>query len=183
MRHGRREEGGRLAVDGLEVLLAAPPDLEGGPHLGHLALAQAAQRVGQQLGRLDAELGGDGGRAGQQVVAGHDGHQVAEATVHTLDISPDGCLVNDIVVVERGQVDELDGHATQEVVLGGVTLAPGGRGEGQERPQTLATCGDEVGCDIIEETVSGHDRGGEQGLQTLQSLLQAGQAEGLGGVH
>ena len=80
-------------------------------------------------------------------------------------------------------MDELDGHAAQEVVLGRVPLAARGRGEGQERPQTLATCGDEVGCYIIEETVSGHDRGGEEGLQTLQSLLQVGQAEGLGGVH
>ena len=68
-------------------------------------------------------LGGDGGRAGEQVVAGHDGHQVAEAAVDALDVAPDGRLVDDVVVVERGQVDELDRHAAQQVVLGGVALA------------------------------------------------------------
>ena len=179
----RRGERRRLAADGREVVLAAAVDLEGRAHLGHLSLAEAAQRVGQQRGDLGAEAGGDGGAAGQQVVAGDDGHQVAEAAVDALDVAPDGCLVDDVVVVERGQVDELDRHAAHQVVLGGVPAAAGGRGQGQQGPQALAAGGDQVGGDLVEEAVAGDDRGGEQGLQTLQSLLQAGQAEGLGRVH
>ena len=128
-------------------------------------------------------LGGDGGAAGQQVVAGDDGDQVAEAAVDALDVAADRRLVDDVVVVERGQVDELDRDGAHQVVLGGVAVAARGRGQGQEGPQTLPTCGDEVRGHLVEEAVAGDDGGGEQGLQTLQSLLQAGQAQGLGRVH
>ena len=62
-------------------------------------------------------------------------------------------------------------------------LAAGGRGQRQQGPQALAPGGDEVGRDLVEEAVTGDHRGGEQGLQTPQSLLQAGQAEGLCRVH
>ncbi len=115
----RRSERRRLAADRREVVLAAAPGLEGGAHLGHLALAQAAQRVGQQFGDVDAEAGGDGGAAGQQVVAGDDGHQVPETAVDALDVAPDGRLVDHVVVVERGQVDQLDRDPAHQVVLGG----------------------------------------------------------------
>ena len=101
-------QGGRLAGDGREVVLLGPVDLEGRTDLGDLALGRAAQGGGQQAGDLGAERGGDGRRAGQQVVAGHDGHQVAEPAVDALDVAPDGGLVDHVVVVERGQVDELD---------------------------------------------------------------------------
>ena len=178
-----RGERRRLAADGREVVLAAAGDLEGRAHLGHLALAQPAQRVGQQLGDVGAEAGGDGGAAGQQVVAGDDGDQVPETAVHALDVAPDRRLVDDVVVVERGQVDELHRHPAHQVVLGGVAAAPGGRGQRQQGPQPLAAGGDQVGRHLVEEAVTGDDRGGEQGFQSLQSLLQAGQAEGLGRVH
>ena len=62
-------------------------------------------------------------------------------------------------------------------------VAPGGRGQGQQGSEALAAGGDQVGGDLVQEVVTGHHRGGEQGLETLQSLLQAGQAEGLGRVH
>ena len=130
-----------------------------------------------------AEAGGDGGTAGQQVVAGDDGHQVPETAVDALDVAPDGRLVDDVVVVQRGQVDELDRDPAHQVVLGGVAAAAGGRGQGEQGPQPLAAGGDQVGRDLVEEAVAGHDRGGEQGFQSPQSLLQAGQAEGLGRVH
>ena len=103
-------EGRRLPGDGLEVLLLGPADLEGRADLGHLALAEPAEGGGQQPGDLGAQAGGDGRRAGEQVVAGHDGHQVAEAAVHALDVAADRRLVDDVVVVEGGQVDELDRH-------------------------------------------------------------------------
>ena len=130
-----------------------------------------------------AEAGGDGGTAGQQVVAGHDGDQVPETAVDALDVAPDRRLVDDVVVVQGGQVDELDRDRAHEVVLGGVAAAPGGRGQRQERPQPLAACGDEVGGHLVEEAVACDNRGGEQGFQSPQSLLEARQAEGLGRVH
>ena len=80
-------------------------------------------------------------------------------------------------------MDELHRHGAHQVVLGGVPVARGRRGQGQQGPQPLAARRDQVGGDLVEEAVAGHDRGGEQGLQTPQSLLQAGQAEGLGRVH
>ena len=132
----RRHQGGGLAGDGGEVVVLGALGAEGGPHLGHLALTQPAQGVGQQAGDLGAERGGDLGRAGQEEVAGHDGHEVAPAGVHALDVAPHGGLVHDVVVVERGQVDELDGHRPLQVVGGGRPRArrwptPGpGRGAG-----------------------------------------------------
>ena len=92
---------------------------EGGPHLGDLALAQQAQGVGQQAGDLGAERGGDLGRAGQEEVAGHDGDEVAPAGVDALHVAAHQGLVHDVVVVERGQVDELDRHRPLQVVGGG----------------------------------------------------------------
>ncbi len=88
-------------------------------HLGHLPLAELTQRGGQQGGDLGAEPGGDLGRSGQQEVAGHDGHQVPEPGVDALDIAADGRLVHDVVVVERGQVDQFDRHRPEEVLTGG----------------------------------------------------------------
>ena len=69
------------------------------------------------------------------------------------------------------------------LVLGGLAAAGGGGGQGEQRSQALAPGGDQVGRDLVEEAVPGDHGGGEQGLQTPQSLLQVGQAEGLGRVH
>ena len=132
MRHDVDIERGRLAGDGRRVVLVAAGDLEGGAHLGDLSLAEPGQRVGQQCGDLGAQAGRDGGRAGQQVVAGHDGHQISETAVDALDVAPDGGLVEHVVVVQRGQVDQLDRHRAQEFVLGGRPLPARGRGEGQQ---------------------------------------------------
>ena len=109
-----------LPAMAVEVFVLGPGDLEGGADLGDLPLAELAQRVGQEPGDLGAQTGGDLGRAGQQEVAGHDGHQVPEPAVDALDIAPDGGLVHDVVVVQRGQVDQLDGHPAEKVLLGGI---------------------------------------------------------------
>ena len=43
MRHRRGHQRGRLAGDGLEVVVLGPRQLEGGAHLGHLSLAEPAR--------------------------------------------------------------------------------------------------------------------------------------------
>ncbi len=183
MRHDVAVERGRLAADGRDVVLPAARGLEGRADLAHLSLAEPAQRVGQQRGDVGAESGGDGGAAGQEVVAGDDGDEIPETAVDTLDVAPDRCLVDDVVVVQGGEVDELHGHPAHQVVLRGVPVASRRRGQGEEGPQPLAPRRDQVGRDLIQEAVARHDRGREQGFQASQSLLHTGQAEGLGGVH
>ena len=118
--HQRR----RLAGDGLGVAVLAPAHLEGRVHLGHLTLAQLTEGGGQQGGDLGAQSGGDLGRSGQQEVAGHDGHQVAEPGVDALHVPTDGGLVHHVVVVEGGQMDQLDRHRPQEVLPGGRSRDP-----------------------------------------------------------
>ena len=179
----RRGERGGLAADGGEVVVAAAADLEGGAHLGHLALAQTTQGVGEQRGHLGAQARRDGGAARQEVVAGHDGHQIPEATVDALHVAPDRRLVDHVVVVQRGQVHELDRDGSHQVVLGGVALSRRGAGEREQRPEPLAAGRDQVGGHFVQEAVARDHRGGEQGLQTPQALLQAGEAQGLGRIH
>ena len=179
----RGHEGGRLAGDGPRVVVLAAPHLERGVHLGHLALAQLPQGGGQQAGDLGAQGGGDLGRAGQQEVAGHDGHEVAETGVDALHVAPHGGLVHDVVVVQRRQVDQLDGHRPEQVLPGG-DRGPGcGGGQGQDRPEPLAPGGQEVGGDLVEEAVAGDHGVHEQGLEALQLIFECGKPEEFDDVH
>ena len=143
MRHDVAVSAAVFPLMDADVVVAAAADLEGRADLGHLALAEAAERVGQQCGDLGAEAGGDGGAAGQEVVAGDDGHQVPETAVDALDVAPDRRLVDDVVVVERGQVDQFHRHPAHEVVLGCVPVArrspwpgPAGAGGACPRPRS-----------------------------------------------
>ncbi len=101
-----------------EVRVLGAVDVERGPQLDDLALAQPADRGGEQPGDLGAERRGDLRRLGQQEVAGEDGLEVAPAGVDALDGAPGDRLVDDVVVVERAEVDELDRHAAPHRVVG-----------------------------------------------------------------
>ena len=70
-------------------------------------VSQASVRA-MRLAAVGAEVGGDARRAGHQVVAGDDGDQVAVAGVHAVDVAADLGLVHDVVVVERGEVHQLE---------------------------------------------------------------------------
>ncbi len=126
----RGRERGRLPGDGPDVVLPGPGDLEGRADLGDLPLTEVGQRVGEERGDLDAQAGGDRGRAGQQVVAGHDGDQISETAVYALDVAADRGLVDHVVVIQRGQMDEFDRHRAHQLVVGCVTLPARGRGQG-----------------------------------------------------
>jgi len=166
-----------------EVVLLGAAGLEGGAHLGHLPLAQLAQSGGEQSGDLGAEPRCDGSRARQEVIARHNGDEVAEAAVHGLHVAADGGLVDDVVVVEGREVHQLDGDTTQEVLLGGRTAPAGRRRQGQHGPQALPAGRDQMGGDLVQEPVTGHDRGREQGLETEHVLLERGEAQSRQRIH
>ena len=56
-----------------------------------------------------AERSGDLGRSGKEEIAGHDRDEIAPARIHALDLAAHDGLVDHVVVVQRGLVDELDG--------------------------------------------------------------------------
>ncbi len=173
---GGHERGG-LARDGLGIVLSRSGKLEGRVHFRDLAPTQFTQGGGQQLGDLGPESCRDLSRTGEEEVTGHDGHQVAEARVDALDVATDGGLVDHVVVVQRGQMDELDGHGPEEVLSRGRTTTGRGRGQGQGRPQALAPGGQEVGGHLVEKNVPGQDRFDQKGLESLQFVLERGQPE------
>ena len=89
---------------------------------------------------------GDLRGSAEQEVARQDRPDVPPPAVDALDAPAGGRLVDDVVVVERADLHQLDGHATTHDVSvhrPGVS-GPAGRGrDGQQRPQALAAA-DEV---------------------------------------
>ena len=158
MRHAVPISAPVLSAMAAEVVLHAAVDPVDGADLGDLALAQAGERRGERRGDLGAERGGDLGRAGEQEVADDDGEQVAPAAVHADDVAPADRLVHDVVVVERGEVHELDRDAAEQGVLSR-RRSPSrvGRGERQRGAQALASRADEVGGDLVDERLTGKD--------------------------
>lgn len=97
-------------MDDPAVLLDAQIQLPGPLHLQHLAPAQVAGGFGCQLDETyviqpGQKLKGDG----EERVAADQGHPVTVDTAHRRQAAPVVGLVQDVVVDERGHVDELDG--------------------------------------------------------------------------
>jgi hypothetical protein len=176
-------EGGRFPGDGGEVMVFGALGAEGGPDLGHLTLTELTQGVGEEAGDLGAERGGDLGRPGQKEVPGHDGHEIAPAGVDALDRPPHGGLVHDVVVVERGQVDELHGHRSLQVVGLGLPAPAGGRRQGQAGTQAFAAGGDQVAGDLVQKGVARAHRPAELGFEAGQVAVHERERQERGGVH
>ena len=157
-----RHERTRLVGDRGEVGGFGAGAVEGRAHLAHLPGAEAPDGGGQEPGHLGAEGCGDLGRPGEQEVARQDGDQVAPAGIHAADPPPARGFVHHVVVVERPEMDELDGRGPHDHVgRGRRQIRPGGRGgggEGQCGAETLPTCTDEVTGHLREEGVVGLDR-------------------------
>ena len=62
-------------------------------------------------------------------------------------------------------MDQLDGHASQQGFSRGGAKSRRGRSEGQRRAEPLAAGVDEMGGDLVQESVSGDDALREQGLE------------------
>ena len=100
--------------------------------------------------------------------------------VHALH-APDGGLVHDVVVVQRGQVDQLHRHRPQEVVPAW-PAAGGRRGRGQHGRSRFPPAAIRWVVTSLERVPVTTDSW--QGLEPGQvALRRAGQAEGLDDVH
>jgi hypothetical protein len=98
----------------------------------------------------DPELGEDAEDARQHVVARHDADDVAVAPEGGLGAAPGVGVVDEVVVEERGGVQQLhrEGDAHARLVVGAHERT------GQEadaRPQALAAGTDEVAADRLDE--------------------------------
>ena len=158
------EERRGLALDGDEVRLDRAAGVVGVPQLVDLALAQLADRGGQEPGDLGAEAGGDLGRLGQQEVAGEDRLEVAPAQVDALDPAARLRLVDHVVVAERAHLHELHRDATEDHVVGhrrvdrGRVAGQGGRrGDGEQGPSPLPAGGDQVAAHLGHQLVFRRD--------------------------
>ena len=124
MRHDVREERRGLALDRRRVVLLRAGHVEEVLQLEHLPAAQLADRVGEQPGDVGAERRRERRRAGEEEVAREDRDDVAPAGVDAGDAAPGLGLVDDVVVVQRAEVDELARHAAgHDVVADGCVAA------------------------------------------------------------
>ena len=131
--------------------------------LGDLARAERGERVREapQLGR--SELGGDAVGVRQQHVAAEHGGVVAPQRVRARAPAPQRRRVEHVVVVERGEVQQLDRGRRVDHALADC-LAPADRhrrADDERRPQPLAAGLDPVQRDLGEPP-SGVGRDGAQ---------------------
>jgi hypothetical protein len=106
-------------------------------HLGDLPLAQLGQGARHDAGHLDAQVGGQLRGPGEQVVAGQDRDGVVPPGVRATGCRGGRGLVDHVVVVERGEVDELDDDAGVDQ-LGPRRVAEVAGERDQQRPEPLA---------------------------------------------
>ena len=175
---GRRDQRCGLATDDAEVVLdgrveARDVGRQGAGaalHLHDLALAQLRDGLRHDPGDLDTEVGRQFGRPGEQVVTGQDADGVVPAGVRADGAASGRRLVDDVVVVERRQVHELDDHAGLRD-LRPACLTEVGAQRHQHGAEALAAGVHEVAGGLLHERVAGrHLR--------LQLLLDLGQRPG-----
>ncbi len=111
--------------------------------LQDLAGHQALERLGLDADGLGAEVRERVGGAGEEEVAGEDGDRVAPAGVGAGDAAPDVGLVHDVVVVERGEVGQLDDHGGGHDA-GRVGVSELGGEHHEQRAEALPAGQDEV---------------------------------------
>src|SRR5699024_4066657 len=84
------------------------------------------------------ELRSHSGGLGEEQITGEDGYRIAPHLMRGRCPATHGSVVHDVVVVQRCQVDEFDGHGrVDDVVLLGLTVASGQQHE--VRTGTFAT--------------------------------------------
>src|SRR5262249_39161621 len=115
--------------------------------LGDLSVYQSRERPGLNPYRLGAQLGGEVRGPGEKIVAGEYRDGVPPTGVRRRGTTSHRRLVHDVVVVERGEMSELDDHRRRH------NLRPARvaelRGERDEQwPETLTTRVHEVPGDL-----------------------------------
>ena len=186
IRHDVREERRGLALDGGGVVLLGAGHVEEVLELEHLAPAQLADRVGEERGDVGAERCGERRGAGEQVVAGEDRHDVGPAGVDARHAAARLGLVDDVVVVQRAEVDELARDAAGDHVVADRRVAAGrgvGGAEGEGRADALAAGRDEVRADLAEEAVGVAHRARERVLDPVEIAGERRERERLGRPH
>jgi hypothetical protein len=110
----RGERGGddrrRLPLDHAEVMLAAGGEIEARRLLEDLALHQVGARLAAAQDDRLRVLGGELERPNEEVVPAHDRERHAERSGHRRAAPPGLGVVDDVVVHERGGVDQLEGR-------------------------------------------------------------------------
>ncbi len=111
--------------------------------LQDLAGDQPLERVGLQPDGLRAEVGQHLGGTGEEEVAGQDGDRVVPARVGAGRAASHRGLVHDVVVVERGEVGELD-HDGGRDHAGRTGVAELGGQQHQQRTEALPARGHQM---------------------------------------
>ena len=116
---GGGEERAGLHLDDAEILGLGEGEVEAALGLDDFALADLARGVADLAADVDAvEVGGQGEGVGEQGVAEQDGERVAPFGVGGGHHAAGVGAVDDVVVDERGHVDELEDDADFQVVVG-----------------------------------------------------------------
>ena len=132
-----------------------------GPVVADLARAQPHEGLRLDLDGLRAEVGDDVGRRAEEQVADEDRRGVAVGGVGAGGAAAHVGLVHDVVVVERGEVGQLDpGRRGHDALVDAV--AELGRQQGEQRPEPLAAGRGEVRAGLRDERVVVVDPGRDE---------------------
>ena len=170
---GRGDEDAGLVGEDAEVVVDGVDALGAGPVVADLARAEAHERLGLDLDGLGTEVGDDvGGRAEEQV-ADEDRRGVAVGGVGARGAASHVGLVHDVVVVQRGEVGQLDaGRGRDDPLVDAV--AELGREQREQRPEPLAPCGGEVRAGLGDERVLVVDPGLDEPVDGGEPLAEPG---------
>ena len=140
---GGGDEHAGLVGEHAEVVVDRVGAGRAGPVVADLARAQPHEGLRLDLHGLRAEVGDDVGRRAEEQVADEDRGGVAVGGVGAGGAAAHVGLVHDVVVVERGEVGQLDpGRGRDDALVDAV--AELGREQGQQRPEPLAAGRGEV---------------------------------------
>ncbi len=148
---GRREQGGGLRADDLEVGVFAGLRIVDRGELQHLALDDDRRGFGQdaqhvQRAVIDHQLKG----TGEQEIAHQDAGLVAEDVVGRCLAASEAALIDHVVMQQGRGVQQLDRCRQTDMPVFGVAAHPGA-GESEHRPQALAAGCDDVACQLRDQ--------------------------------
>ena len=139
--------------------------------LVQLAEAEPLEGLGLQLEGLEAERRPDLARAGEEQVAREDRDRVAPDVLGTRHAPAHLRLVHDVVVIQRGEVRDLDGLSGEDH-LGRVALSELSGEQGKRGPHALAAGIEEVAAGGIRHLVGEAHLAEQAVFDGRQALLE-----------